>query len=307
MKNGVHGEKLVALLESPKLPSADKQNVEEAIQKYHEWIDSLEKIKCDNLENITNEMIKLLNEYKRYIDLDLIFDSKDNFLYRQKGQLKLDNTVIEEFLPIYISKCLNAKIKDKSILIGSQSPIFSSLFFESNISDAGIGGGLKIKTKDQDFSICRKLFIKSSYNEDFPEDLTVKVETNLGYITAEIKTNLDKTMFQEASATAHDVKQAVTGAKYFLLCEWLDMKPISSETTDIDKIIILRKAKRIASATRALFADYEGRMLLRDDFIKHIDEHPYDPKMFLLFINLIIKSISLGTLNEEEVLKAGSF
>ncbi len=307
MKNGVHGEKLVALLESPKLPLADKKSVEEAIQKYHEWIDSLNNVECDSLEKTTTEMVKLLNEYKRYIDLDLIFDSKEDFLYRQKGQLKLDNTVIEEFLPIYVSKCLNAKIKDNTILVGSQSSIFSSLFFESNVSDAGIGGGLKIKTKDQDFSICRKLFIKSSYNEDFPEDLTVKVETNLGYITAEIKTNLDKTMFQEASATAHDVKQAVTGAKYFLLCEWLDMKPISSETTDIDKIIILRKAKRIASGTRALFANYEVRKLLREEFVKHIDGYPYDPEMFLLFINLIIKSISSGALNEEEVLKAGSF
>lgn len=31
--------------------------------------------------------------------LDLIFDNLSDFLYRQKGQLKLDNSIIEEFLP----------------------------------------------------------------------------------------------------------------------------------------------------------------------------------------------------------------
>ena len=41
----------------------------------------------------------------------------------------------------------------------------------------------------------------------------------LGYVMAELKTNLDKTMYQEASATAHDIKLAVTGAKYYLLCD----------------------------------------------------------------------------------------
>ncbi|WP_293152061.1 hypothetical protein [Okeania sp. SIO2C9] len=39
------------------------------------------------------------NKYKRFIELDLIFDSSENFFYRQKWQLKLDNTILEEFLP----------------------------------------------------------------------------------------------------------------------------------------------------------------------------------------------------------------
>ncbi|RIY25701.1 restriction endonuclease, partial [Bifidobacteriaceae bacterium WP021] len=103
------------------------------------------------------------------------------------------------------------------------------------------------KTKDQDFSMCRPLYIMSSYDPDFSELQTTRLTTYLGYILAELKTNLDKTMFQEASATAHDVKQAVTGAKYYLLCDYLDMTPISTTTTDIDEILITRKAKRISS------------------------------------------------------------
>lgn len=64
---------------------------------------------------------------------------------------------------------------------------------------------------------------------------------------AELKTNLDKTMFQEASATAHDVKQAVPDAKYYLLCDFFDMTPISTATTDIDDILITRKAKHLSA------------------------------------------------------------
>jgi hypothetical protein len=39
-------------------------------------------------------LLKLLIDYKNYIDIKLIFDSPNDFLYRQKGQLKLDNTIL---------------------------------------------------------------------------------------------------------------------------------------------------------------------------------------------------------------------
>lgn len=84
--------------------------------------------------------------------------------------------------------------------------------------------------------------MKASYRHDFEPEDTLTLSANLGYVLAELKTNLDKTMFQEASATAHDVKQAVPGAKYYLLCDFLDMTPISTATTDIDEILITRKA-----------------------------------------------------------------
>jgi hypothetical protein len=47
-------------------------------------------------------------------------------------------------------------------------------------------------------------------------------------VVSECKTNLDKTMFQGACATAHDVKSSVSGARYYLLAEWLDMTPVST-------------------------------------------------------------------------------
>ena len=120
---------------------------------------------------------------------------------------------------------------------------FSGIRFESSMVADRVGGGMQVRTKDHDFAISRRLFIRSSHQRDFQNSVTK--ETNIAYVAAECKTNLDKTMFQEAAATALDVKLAVPGARYFLLCEWLDMLPINTNTTAIDEILILRRAKRL--------------------------------------------------------------
>src|SRR2546422_2143690 len=53
-------------------------------------------------------MVELLNEYRLWVDVEVVFDSPDDFLYRQKGQLKLDSSIIEEFLPDRKSTRLNS-------------------------------------------------------------------------------------------------------------------------------------------------------------------------------------------------------
>ena len=224
MPRGTHGEKIIAALESTKLPSSDKPRLEVALQKYDEWVSALDSVDAPTVDELIEKMIDLLNSYKFYIDVDLIFDSPEDFLYRQKGQLKLDNTVIEEFLPIFVRKCIIKEFGVCDVDIGSQTATFSSAYFASSLSSPSIGGGLSIKTKDQDFSMSRKLYLRSSYTPTFDVEKTVTVTTHLGYVMAELKTNLDKTMYQEVSATAHDIKLAVTGAKYYLLCDFLDKK-----------------------------------------------------------------------------------
>ncbi|MBF0606261.1 MAG: Bpu10I family restriction endonuclease [Magnetococcales bacterium] len=145
--------------------------------------------------------------------------------------------------------------------------------------------------------------MRSSYNSDFKEDITAK--TNIAYIVAECKTNLDKTMFQEAAATALDVKMIVPSAKYFLLCEWLDMTPISSNTTAIDEIIILRKAKRISSSIRQNFNTYDKRQQQRDYFINYLKINPFSEEAFDRFISHV-EGVVKET-NEDEILKRGYF
>lgn len=307
MPRGTHGEKIVAAMDSAKLPNSDKSRLEEALQKYDEWVSALEAADAPTVDELIEKLVGLLNEYKFYIDIDLIFDSTEYFLYRQKGQLKLDNTVIEEFLPIFVRKCIIKEFGKCDVEVGSQTATFSSAYFASSLSSPAIGGGLSIKTKDQDFSMSRTLYLRSSYTPTFDSEKTVTVTTHLGYVMAELKTNLDKTMYQEASATAHDIKLAVTGAKYYLLCDFLDMTPISTATTDIDEILIVRKAKRISSNVRKEFSTYAGRQAHRAWYIDYLTKNPYSPDIFKRFVDHIFSQMKNEDLIEESVLDLGYF
>jgi len=307
MARWVHGEKIVSAIQSNKMPVKDVPRLEMALQRYDEWIEKLKGINAETVDELVEKLVTELNTYKNYIDINLIFDSEEDFLYRQKGQLKLDNTVIEEFMPIFVKKCVEKVEENCDIEISSQIPTFSSVYFASSLSNPNIGGGINIKTKDQDFSMSRKLYLQSSYDPQFNPEKTVKLETHLGYVLAEMKTNLDKTMFQEASATAHDIKQAVTGAKYYLLCDYLDMTPISTTTTDIDEILILRKAKRISSNIRKEFSTKIGREKWRPWYTEYLMNNPYSVDMFKRFINHIFSQMSNEELIEESVLEVGYF
>lgn len=307
MDRGIHGEKIVAAIENEKTSINDKERLRKALNKYDVWISALNAVDGYSVEHIIEKMVKLLGDYKYYIDIDLIFDSPEDFLYRQKGQLKLDNTIMEEFVPILAEKCMKKHFGEIDVKIGSQIPTYSSTYFETSLSVPGIGGGMKIRVKDQDFSMSRTLYLKASYNADFKEEETAIETTHLGYILAEMKTNLDKTMFQEASATAHDVKQAVTGAKYYLLCDFLDMTPISTTTTDIDAVLITRKAKRIGSSIRKKFSKYAGRQELHDWYVDYLETHPYSEDIFIRFINNIISQMTEDVLVESDVLDLGYF
>jgi len=304
---GIHGEKLTAALSNEKLPSSDIQRLEATLIKYTSWINNLEAVSSNSLPALVSAFVDLLNEYKYYLDVELIFDSPNDFLYRQKGQLKIDNSVVEEFLPILVRKSIDLVVKENMIDITPQTSTFSSVHFNSSLGNPAIGGGLTIRTKDQDFAISRKLYIRSSYSGRFDANDTVTIATNIGYVIAEIKTNLDKTMFQEASATARDIKLAVSGAKYFLLCDYLDMTPISSATTDIDEILILRKAKRVSSNIRAKYSTFNGRQSTRNDYTKYLNDNPYSPEVFLRFVEHILAQFNNEELIEDDVLNIGYF
>jgi len=297
-----HLEKLVSALENDKLPAVDRPRLEATINRYREWLTALQNLRMSGNEAIRS-MVDLLQSYKMHVDVDLIFDSPEDFLYRQKGQLKLDNSIIEEFLPHLIKKALSPLLNDE-IAIGPTS-CFSAIFFTSNLNYPGHGGGLSVRSKAQDFAITRKLFLKSSYQEDFRHSETH--ETFLAYVAAECKTNLDKTMFQEACATAHDVKTAVSGAKYFLLCEWLDMTPLSTAGTDIDEVLVLRKAKRLNSNVRSRYSSSRGRANGRESYIRFLSENPFCVEVFERLVNHISRTLRNEDPDEIDVLARGFF
>lgn len=296
-----HGDKLRALLSNEQLPLDDQPRVRRAIEHYERWLQEMGQVQGP-YSQVIEQMVSLLNAYKRYIEVDLIFDSEHDFLYRQKGQLKLDNTIIEEFLPILLVTALKSRIQEYELSFGPTT-CFSGIRFESSITSSQPGGGMEVREKDHDFAISRRLFIRTSHQPDFQKSITA--ETHIAYVAAECKTNLDKTMFQEAAATALDVKSAVPGANYYLLCEWLDMTPISASATAIDEIIILRKSRRLSSNVRARFHTKDGRRQNRAMFVEYLESHPFSAETFVRFLDHIRKMI--GDEDEKNVLARGYF
>lgn len=299
-----HLEKLTAVLTNDKLPSADKAIIQAAIKRYQTWIAAMRRVTGANLEQVVSHMVALLNDYKLFVDVDVIFDREDDFLYRQKGQTKLDNSIVEEFLPHLVLKCLLQGKGNADIIVGPTTA-FSAVYFASSLDAPAAGGGLTVRTKDQDFAIAKRVYMKASHDPEYREFASKAFD--IAYVVAECKTNLDKTMFQEAVATAHDVKAAVTGAKYYLLCEWLDMTPQSTAATDIDEVIILRKAKRLSSNVRGAFGKYAGRQSGRSGFVKFLQDHPLRPEMFLRFIDHIARLMQAEEPDEKDVLENGFF
>lgn len=298
-----HGDKLRSLLENEKLPRQDRSRVQSAIERYEEWLRELAEISGTE-EELVDGLVGSLDRYKRYIDVDLIFDSQDDFLYRQKGQIKLDNTIIEEFVPWLVVRIFGDRLSDGDVHLGPAN-CFSHLRFDSILRSSEPGGGMAIRSKNQDFTIARKLFLRASHRPDFAD--AVEASTHLAYVATEIKTNLDKTMFQEAAATARDLKLVIPSSRYFLLCEWLDMVPISTSATSIEEVIILRKSRRLTSNVRKRFATSRGRSIARSDYVAFLDAHPFSPEAFVRFLSRIEPLLVDDSEDEDSVVRRGWF
>lgn len=164
MKPTPHLEKLTATLANDKLPATDRPRIEAAKARYRDWIDAMSKVQGPS-DVALSALVSLLDEYKRYIDLNLIFDSPEDFLYRQKGQLKLDNSIIEEFLPWLLAPPVCDKLPGH--FSTGPTTCYSAIYFESSLRDERPGAGIRLRTKDQDFAISRRLFIRASHHTDF--------------------------------------------------------------------------------------------------------------------------------------------
>lgn len=298
-----HGDKLRVLLRNQKLPDDDRDAVQGTVRRYEAWIAECEAA-SGSAEELVPTLTSSLNRYKEYVDCRLVFDSEHDFLYRQKGQLKLDNTILEEFLPRLVGRVLSDQLRALGLVMGPTTA-FSHLRFDSSLPLSMTGGGMVLRSKDHDFALARPLFLRASYNEDFGEPCDTS--THLAYVAAEIKTNLDKTMFQEASGTAYDLKLALPNSRYFLLCEWLDMTPISTAVTAIEEVIVLRKARRLPADLRRHFSTAEGRRRHRETFFHHLKANPFAHEAFGRFLSHVERLLGNDTESEQNALERGWF
>jgi hypothetical protein len=299
-----HGPKLRELVSNPKLPAKDLEAVKSAIKTYEKWIADMSSLKSTG-EDKVKDLVDLVNAYKRYIDIDLIWDSESDFLFRQRGQLKLDNSITEEFLPWLVDPSIIAGI-DKNDIHAGPTSAFASAYFGSALSVHSKSPMLKIRAKDQDFTMSRPVFIAASFDKNFESTQTDTQSVSLAYVAAECKTNLDKTMFQEASATAHDLKIAVPSSRYFLICEFLDMTPISTSGTDIDEVLILR-GKRMSSNIRKDFSSADNRRNSRTSYTDFYDSNPVRTDVVQRFVNHLAEVFNDSDPDEVDSVTKGYF
>lgn len=291
-----HREKLLAAIQNPKA-SEDIDILKEALTAYNTWISKMESLTSLGSQRV-EDMTKLLNEYKDFLEVELIALKGSSFIKRQKGQLKLDNSVLEEFLPYLIDKrILNNLPTEFELETGPQTSFMSLAFRPSEIKSLNEKPEIIVKYKDQDFTIGKSVYYKFSSDENFVNTKTIDGRLFLAVLAAECKVNYDKTMFQECAGTASRLKQGCPVSKYYALVEYLDMQPEDTRLTQIDNVFLLRKTKRLP---------YEKRNNYNEVKAQHRD-FPISGDVINLFVNEIQNFIDATWYDPDAALNRGSF
>lgn len=290
-----HREKLLAAIANPKCQT-DIPILKEAEQAYNEWIKKLNSSTTIGKQKVI-EMTNTLNEYKDFLEVELIARKGSPFIKRQKGQLKLDNSVIEEFLIYLVDPSILPGLPSFELEIGPQTAFMSLSFRPASISHLNEKPDVVLKRKDQDFVIGKTVYYKFSANSNFDTSKTEERTLCLAVLAVECKVNYDKTMFQECAGTASRLKQGCPVSKYYALVEYLDMEPEDCRLTDIDNVFLLRHAKRLPFEKRNNYEEVEAQH----------KNFPVDGEIVYKFVEQIQNFIDATWYDPDEALKRGSF
>lgn len=290
-----HKEKLLAAIQNNKAIS-DRPLLEEALCAYDSWIDMMRKATGTGKVLVEN-LVDALNQYKDHIEVELIARRGSDFLKRQKGQLKIDNSIIEEFLPHLIdNRILDNLPTSFALETGSQTSFMSLSFSPTSINEL-YKPTIIVKEKDQDFTIGKSIFYKFSSDENFSSESTIVGKLFLAVLAVECKVNYDKTMFQECAGTASRLKQGCPVSKYYTFVEYLDMQPEDTRLTSIDNVFLLRKAKRLP---------FEKRNVYEEIRAQHRD-NPIAKDVVWNFIQEVQSFVNSTWYDPEQALERGSF
>lgn len=290
-----HRDKLLAAIRNPKCID-DKDLLQEAYKAYARWIELLNGLASTGRDKV-GEMTKLLNEYKDMLEVELIARRGSAFIKRQKGQLKLDNSVLEEFFIHLVDSSILRNLPRFELEVGPQTAFMSLAFMPRSISELGRKPEVVVKHKDQDFAIGKTIHYMFSFDDAFSRERTAEGSFSLAVLAAEIKVNYDKTMFQECAGTAARLKQGCPVAKYYALVEYLDMEPEDCRLTDIDNVFLIRKTKRLPYGKRSDYEEVKRR---------HAD-NPIDPDVVWQFVEEVQEFIDSVWYDPQAALKRGSF
>lgn len=201
---------------------------------------------------IIAQRVKLLNDYKEFLDQQHYaekFDSRSN----------LHSSVLEEFM-YYLFRDIVRGISVTALIGKSHS--FKDIFFRAPSYREMVEKpyGL-VEIKDHDFAIGAsvKATMKcegSSFTEEHHWDIPA--------VAIECKTYLDKTMLQDVSTAAEQLKQKNPNALYIVVAEWLKLtESVNLKKYKIDQIYVLRKQKNTDREFR-YDADYQKNPIYAD-------------------------------------------
>ena len=182
-------------------------------------------------ETIT-QRVRLLNSYKDFLDQQHYaetFDSRSN----------LHSSVLEEFM-YYLFRDIVRGISTTSLIGKSHS--FKDIFFRApSYREMVKTPYALIELKDHDF------VIGTTVNAVMKcEGSSITEEHNWGIpaVAIECKTYLDKTMLQDVSTAAEQLKQKNPNAIYIVVAEWLKLtESVNLKKYKFDQIYVLRKQK----------------------------------------------------------------
>ena len=291
-----HKDKLLAAMGNPKCAREDVAILKRALDGYNQLIEDAGKLTSRGRERVV-DLTRLLNRYKDFLEVELIAKSQSPFLVRQKGQLKLDNSVIEEFLVQLVDKSILEGLPDFKLDIGPQTAFMSLAFTPANLTALGGKPPVEIKEKDADFALGKTIYFKFSPDPAFDSAKTREGKLVLAVLAAECKVNLDKTMFQEAAGTAARLKQGCPVSRYYLLVEFLDMESEDCRLTAIDNVFLLRHAKRLPFEKRNKY----------DEVKRQHERYPVDPEVIWRFIQEIQSFVKAVWYDAAKALERGSF
>lgn len=236
----VHGDNLLQK-ESDERKYSDpvsKQYLSEIRPAYEAWRQANESLSGPGKrvdvgdEEIIAERVKLLNEYKDFLEQQKYaehFDSRSN----------LHSSVLEEFMYYLFRDLANEFSRDA--LIG-KSHAFKDLFFRgSNYSEMLAFPCAFIERKDHDFVIGASIDAKfKCRGGERVEEASFEIPA----VAIECKTYLDKTMLEGASNAGAQLKDRNPNAIYIVVAERLKLtEAVNLKKYKVDQIYVLRKQK----------------------------------------------------------------
>jgi hypothetical protein len=296
MPNTPHLDKLDAAIRNTKCEPDDVRLLQEARERYQSWRVSLAGLNSTGKSRVV-EMTHLLNEYKDTLEVEILARRGSAFLKRQKGQLKLDNSVLEEFLIELVSPSVLEGLPDFPLTVGPTTAFMSLSFAPPALVALDEAPVVALKVKDQDFILGKEIHYRFSPDPDFAPAKTASGSLSLAVLAAECKVNLDKTMFQEAAGTAARLKQGCPYSQYYVLNEYLDMEPEDCRLTAVDNVFLLRHAKRLPFEKRSVYEEVRRQHEL----------HPIDGRIVWLFVQKIQAFINASWYDPAEALQRGTF